>query len=180
MRWPEPWLMTNSWPSVLIGDDPMFCNVLRIVFTLFFFHINMCSRYLRWPEPWLMTHSWPSVFLKGKVLTYSPQLPYWDIRVSQTTFTQLGQLWRTEQIMPAPRRSPIQLLTQSSVALLLRSYGIRCIQHSMALWVQSCFFYFWNQGNLEDGGCLHGFSEIQLYDSMPQAPSPPLMHMMKL
>ena len=39
--------------------------------------------------------------LKGKVLTYSPQSSYWDIRVSQTTFTQLGQLWRNEQIMSA-------------------------------------------------------------------------------
>ena len=74
------------------------------------------QRYLRWLEPWLMTHSWPSVFLKEKVLMYSPQLPYWDIRVSQTTFTQLEQLWRNEQIMPAPRRSPIQVLTQPSVA----------------------------------------------------------------
>ena len=92
------------------------CKSTIIYHTHYLFHINMCSRYLRWPEPWLMTYSWPSVFLKGKVLTYSPQLPYWDIRVSQTTFTQLGQLWRTEQIMPAPRQSPIQLLTQPNVA----------------------------------------------------------------
>ena len=33
-----------------------------------------------------LTHdfSWSSIFLEGEVLTYSLQLPYWDIRVSQT------------------------------------------------------------------------------------------------
>ena len=87
------------------------CRQASKLLLFFLFQFVMKSRYLRWPEPWLMTNSWPSVFLKGKVLTYSPQLPYWDIRVSQTTFTQLGQLWRTEQIMPAPLWSPIQLLT---------------------------------------------------------------------
>ena len=61
----------------------------------------------RSPDSWLIHDH--QFFLKGKVLTYSPQLPYWDIRVSQTTFTQLGQLWRNERIMPAPRRSPIQI-----------------------------------------------------------------------
>ena len=68
----------------------------------------------RSPDSWLIHDH--QFFLKGKVLTYSPQLPYWDIRVSQTTFTQLGQLWRNKQIMPAPRRSPVQVLTQPSVA----------------------------------------------------------------
>ena len=50
----------------------------------------------RSPDSWLIHDH--QFLLKGKVLTYSPQLPYWDIRVSQTTFTQLGQLWRNEQI----------------------------------------------------------------------------------
>ena len=58
------------------------------------------------------TDSWLIIdhqfFLEGKYFTYSPQPPYWDI---MWTFTQLGQLWRTEQIMPAPLWSPIQLLT---------------------------------------------------------------------
>ena len=49
----------------------------------------------RSPDSWVIHDH--QFFLKGKVLTYSPQLPYWDIRVSQTTFTQLGQLWRNEQ-----------------------------------------------------------------------------------
>ena len=66
----------------------------------------------RSPDSWLIHDH--QFFLKGKVLTYSPQLPYWDIRVSQTTFTQLGQLWQNEQIMPAPRRSPNEVLTQPS------------------------------------------------------------------
>ena len=80
----------------------------------------------RSPDSWLIHDH--QFFLKGKVLTYSPQLPYWDIRVSQTTFTQLGQLWRNEQIMPAPRRSPIQVLTQPSVAVYAVGNLKKCLK----------------------------------------------------
>ena len=80
------------------------CDIIWYLYTLWTCELCVCDG-MAWvslwsqeiPEPWLMTYSWPSVFM-GKVLTYSPQLPYWDIRVSQTTFTQLGQLWQIEQI----------------------------------------------------------------------------------
>ena len=52
------------------------------------------------PDSWLINDH--QFLLKGKVLTYSPQRPYWDIRVSQTTFTQLGQLWLNEKIIIYP------------------------------------------------------------------------------
>ena len=37
----------------LIGDDPMFCKVLRIVFTLFFFWFLLGSQYPVSLGPWL-------------------------------------------------------------------------------------------------------------------------------
>ena len=53
----------------------------------------------------------------GKVLMYSSQLPYWEVlRCLRQLSPELEQLWRSEWLMSAPRRSPIQPLTQSNVA----------------------------------------------------------------
>ena len=55
----------------------------------FFFWIFVMKSRDTWggrsPDSWLIHDH--QFILKGKVLTYSPHLPYWDIRVSQTTFT---------------------------------------------------------------------------------------------
>ena len=91
---------------------PRLCSVIS------FFFLSLIIRMFRILKvDGSLTHdfSWSSIFLEGKVLMYSPQLPYWDIRVSQT-ISPSEDNWRVERIMPAPRRSPIQLLTQSNVA----------------------------------------------------------------
>ena len=36
-----------------------------------------------------------------QILTYSPPLIYWKIKVYPKTFTKLEHLWRDEKIMPA-------------------------------------------------------------------------------
>ena len=52
----------------------------------------------------------------GKVLTYSSQLPYWEVlRCLRQLSPELEQLWRSEWLMSAPRRSPIQVQSINKV-----------------------------------------------------------------
>ena len=89
-----------------IGYHIVYDNTYHIIYIkLYTILVNMCvdirkkSRDIwggRSPDSWLIHDH--QFLLNGKVLTYSPLLPYWDIIVSQTTFTKLGQLWQNEKM----------------------------------------------------------------------------------
>ena len=98
---------------------------------------------MRWLDPLLMINLWTSVFLKRKVLMNrnSPKLPYWDSTVSQTTFSQVAYLWKTEEIKHTSMRSPIQLLTRPSDASLLRSWSLsQSISEDICLHQSHCSY----------------------------------------
>ena len=75
----------------------------------------------RSPDSWLIHDH--QFLLKGKVLTYSPQLPYWDIRVSQTLIFLKNRF-------ESPSRDMIWISPEFSLhfAVLCWPYLFMCLQ----------------------------------------------------